>query len=371
MGKRECSLEKLVIMDLKKLFEETYKGKKVFLTGHTGFKGTWLLSWLNGLGANVKGYALSPEYENDLYHFVNGDSLCNSVIADIRNYDKLEQEILDFEPDFIFHLAAQPLVRKSYNNPVYTFEVNVNGTINVLQALRKIKNHCSVVIVTTDKVYENSENGKPFIEEDKLGGYDPYSASKAMAEIAVSSYRDSFFSKDSYNTHKKAIASVRAGNVIGGGDMSSDRIIPDIIRGIRKNQVIELRKPFSVRPWQFVLEPLSGYLILGAKLNSDPVRFSSGWNFGPNPGETLSVKEMTEIFIEKFGQGKFEVNVRGNDPHEAGFLMLNIDKAVEKLGWSPKYNVYECIDLTVKGYQQFEKGNKDFINEQISGYYRF
>lgn len=368
MEKWGCTVEKLVSMEYKNLFEQTYQGKKVFLTGHTGFKGTWLLSWLRILGAEIKGYALEAESPSDLYNFVQAHEKCESVIADIRDFERLEKEILEFKPDFIFHLAAQPLVRKSYDQPLYTFEVNVSGTINILQAIKGLKKKCTVIVVTTDKVYENNESGRPFEVDDKLGGYDPYSASKAMAELAVSCYRNSFFTVQSYENHKKAIASVRAGNVIGGGDMSMDRIIPDIIRAIENGNVVELRKPNSVRPWQFVLEPLSGYLMLGSKLSLDVASYSSAWNFGPESDEILSVKEMTELFIGKYGKGQYQITTKENDPHEAGFLMLSIEKTIEKLGWRPKFSVAQSIEFTVKGYQQIALGNRDFIDEQISEY---
>lgn len=250
-------------MNYKAIFESAYKGKKVLLTGHTGFKGSWMLAWLQQLGATVKGYALAPENETDLYYLLDADKLCDSVIADIRDQNKISEVVKEFQPDFVFHFAAQPLVRRSYKMPVYTFEVNVMGTANVLEAVRHLSKSCSVVIVTTDKVYENKEWGIPYRETDPLGGYDPYSASKAAAEMVVSSCRNSFFNPGDFEKHKKGVASARAGNVIGGGDRAKDRIIPDIIRGIEKNESIVVRNPEAVRPWQHVLEPLSGYLLLG------------------------------------------------------------------------------------------------------------
>jgi len=246
-------------MQYKEIFENTYKGKKIFLSGHTGFKGSWMLTWLHQLGAEVRGYALTPENENDLYNLINGDKLCNSVIGDIRDKEKLVNTIIDFQPDFIFHLAAQPLVRRSYEMPLYTFEVNVNGTVHLLEAIRNLQKKCTVVIITTDKVYENQETDYAYREDDKLGGYDPYSASKAAAEIVVSSYRNSFFNPADYEKHKKAIATARAGNVIGGGDRAADRIVPDIIHALETGMPVIVRNPYAVRPWQHVLDPLSGY----------------------------------------------------------------------------------------------------------------
>jgi CDP-glucose 4,6-dehydratase len=230
-------------MNYKNIFENTYKGKKVLLTGHTGFKGSWMLAWLHQLGAEIKGYALAPESDNDLYHLINGNTLCDSVIADIRDQEKLQHTITGFQPDFIFHMAAQPLVRRSYEMPLYTFEVNVNGTAHLLEAVRKLQNACSVIIITTDKVYENRESDYAYRETDKLGGYDPYSASKAAAEIVAGSYRNSFFNPADFNKHHKAIATARAGNVIGGGDRATDRIVPDIIRALQAGQPVVCQKP--------------------------------------------------------------------------------------------------------------------------------
>lgn len=356
-------------MNYSELFSTTYKGKKVLLTGHTGFKGSWMLAWLHRLGAVIKGYSLAPEHDNDLYHLLDGDSLCDSVIADIRDQAKLASVISDFQPDFIFHLAAQPLVRRSYAMPLYTFEVNVNGTANVLEAVRKLDKKCSVVIITTDKVYENKETGQAYHEEDKLGGYDPYSASKAAAEIVVSSYRNSFFNPAHYADHQKAIASARAGNVIGGGDRSEDRIIPDIIRGIEKNETIVVRNPASVRPWQFVLEPLAGYLLLGAKLDAAPTQYADAWNFGPDTEDVLTVKEVVEKALEVFGKGEYTTPPQQTKLHEAGLLKLDIAKAIEQLDWRPRLNSSEAIHNTMVWYKQVTAANaQSYTHEQISRY---
>lgn len=359
-------MENLVIADYLK---SKYQNKKVFITGHTGFKGSWLLACLHVLGAKTKGYALDPNSSEDLYNCIDGDALCDSVIADIRLKDKLSKEIVDFEPDFIFHLAAQPLVRLSYEIPLETFDVNVIGTGNLLDAVRLLKNECSVVIITTDKVYENKEWIYPYRENDNLGGYDPYSASKACAELLVNSYRNSFFNTNYYSTHKKGIASARAGNVIGGGDWAKDRIIPDIVKSLNRSENVFVRNPTSVRPWQHVLEPILGYLILGAKLNDEPLKFSSAYNFGPNPEDALSVEDLVKLAIKIWGTGDYYTPESINQPHEAKTLKLDINKATQELGWFPKLNSFEAIFWTMNWYKKSNQAEqKDFTFEQIVDY---
>lgn len=347
--------------------EKYYKGKKVFLTGHTGFKGSWMLFWLNMLGADVKGYALAPEWEVNLFDSMNGDELCESVISDIRDKEKLEKEILDFQPDFIFHLAAQPLVRLSYETPTETFDVNAIGTANVLNAVRFLNKACIVICITTDKVYENNEVHYHYKEDDRLGGYDPYSASKACAELIINSYRNSFFNLKNYAEHKKSVASTRAGNVIGGGDWAKDRIVPDIVRALNENKPITIRNPNAVRPWQHVLEPVGGYLHLGAKMSDDPVKYSEAWNFGPNKEDDLTVEELVNIALKSWGKGEYEKPELKNQPHEAGLLMLDISKAKKELDWEPKMNASESIKLTLDWYKSFlEKNNaSDLLKSQI------
>jgi CDP-glucose 4,6-dehydratase len=355
-------------LNYRDLFTKTYKGKKVFLTGHTGFKGAWLLAWLNILGANVKGYSLAPQNELDLFNSINGTQLCESIIADIRDKDRLKKEILDFQPDFIFHLAAQPLVRYSYSIPVETFEVNAIGTGNVLDSLRFLNKPCTVIIITTDKVYENKEWHYPYRENDRLGGYDPYSASKACAEILVTSFRNSFFNIDNYNIHKKIISTARAGNVIGGGDWSMDRIIPDIARALKNEQAIEVRSPNAVRPWQHVLEPLSGYLLLGATLNTQPTKSFDSFNFGPNASESLTVLEVVQKAISTWGSGTF-VDISNIDkPHEANLLTLDISKTINLLKWQPKLNNKEAIEWTIDWYKKSKTDIVDFTYHQINLY---
>jgi CDP-glucose 4,6-dehydratase len=344
-------------MQYKEVFENTYRDKKVLLTGHTGFKGSWLLAWLHQLGAQVIGYALTPENDNDLYHLINGDAICKSVIGDIRDKEKLKKTVIEFQPDFIFHLAAQPLVRRSYEMPLYTFEVNVKGTIHLLEAVRELNKKCIVIIITTDKVYENREIDYAYKETDKLGGYDPYSASKAAAEIVISSYRNSYFNPTDFGNHEKAIATARAGNVIGGGDRATDRIVPDIIRALEAGNTIAVRNPHAVRPWQHVLEPLSGYLLLGNKLESDPVQFAEAWNFGPLSDEIVKVEDLVKLAIKSYGDGKYQIVDQINRPYEANLLRLDISKAISKLGWKPLYKSMEAIQHTINWYKDATSQN--------------
>lgn len=357
------------------MFEQlknTYAGKKVFLTGHTGFKGSWLLQILHLLGADVKGYALAPETEPNLYDVINGDSLCDSVIADLRNREALTQAVTTFQPDFVFHLAAQPLVRLSYQIPSETFEVNAIGTANVLDAVRALNKPCYAVLITTDKVYHNNEWEYPYRESDRLGGYDPYSASKACTELVIDSYRNSFFNTSQYNAHNKAIAVGRAGNVIGGGDWSKDRLIPDIARALSVDKSIEIRNPNSVRPWQHVLEPLFGYLLLGSKLCNEPLKYSQAYNFGPDVNDTLPVSKMVDMATESWGGGTYFVNQVDGQPHEAGLLKLDISKAIAELNWKPKLNAGQAVSKTIAWYKNYYNNPADaqqFTQIQIRDFF--
>ena len=332
-----------------------FTSKKVFITGHTGFKGSWLTLWLNMLGADIKGYALEPEGENSIYCQIDAHELCNSVIADLRNLEKLKKEVLDFQPDYIFHLAAQPLVTESYRNPLYTFEVNAQGTANVLEVIRYLDKSCVTVIVTTDKIYENREAEYHYKEDDKLGGYDPYSASKACAEIIISSFRNSFFNPADYSTHGKSVSVGRAGNVIGGGDWAKDRIIPDTIRAFKENKPLLLRNPFSVRPWQHVIDPLYGYLLLAIKQTQDPQKFSDAFNFGPDKIDRFTVEEIAKKAIEYWGSGSI-ITKNNNEFHEAGLLQLDNTKAKSMLGWSPLMNSLEAVKATITWYKKVHEG---------------
>lgn len=353
------------------LLKKTFANKRVFLTGHTGFKGAWMLQMLQMLGADVKGYSLAPKKSKDLYNQIDGDKLCySSVISDLRDMHSLQGEMIRFQPDFVFHLAAQALVRRSYEEPVETFIVNTIGTANVLQAMRGLEKPCVGLMITTDKVYENPERGIPFKEDDKLGGYDPYSASKAAAEIVVDSFRRSFFHPDQYAVHQKAIASVRAGNVIGGGDFSDDRIIPDIVRALENNEHVVLRNPKSIRPWQHVLEPLSAYLLLAAKMAEDPIQFSTAYNFGPEPNDEKSVEELTQIFLSAFGkENHYEVHESDHNPHEAKLLLLDSQKAATLLGWTPKLDAANAIAWTAAWYADRTTNPADKCRKQIEVYF--
>ncbi|MES2893036.1 MAG: CDP-glucose 4,6-dehydratase [Bacteroidota bacterium] len=349
-------------------FLSFYKDKKVFITGHTGFKGAWLATWLHSLGASVKGYSLSPEEDNSLFSVIETQILIEHVIGDIRDAEKLANEIQIFQPDVIFHLAAQALVRRSYEIPAQTFEVNVVGTANLLNAVRSLPGKCSVVVITTDKVYENLERDYHYKEGDVLGGYDPYSASKAATEIVVSSFRNSFFNLDNYSLHQKGIATARAGNVIGGGDWNKDRIVPDIIRSLQSDGSVNVRNPNAVRPWQLVLEPLNGYLILGMQLYLHAEKFSGAYNFGPHSSDHLPVKDLVSIALECWGSGTWKDNSDPSHVHEAGLLQLDITKAMSELNWLPKLVSKEAIRWTIDWYKQSPADLFSYTLMQIKNY---
>ncbi len=344
-----------------------YKGKKVFLTGHTGFKGAWLLQILARCGAQVHGYSLQPE-ELSLYKLIDGDALCTSQIADIRDASLLKKSIVDFQPDYIFHLAAQPIVLAGYKDPLYTFEVNTQGTANILEAIRHLPNKCVCIMITTDKVYENLDTNISFTEDDKLGGFDPYSASKAACEIVISSYRNSFFNNTSWATHLKSLASMRAGNVIGGGDYAPNRIIPDIINAILQNESIVLRNPAATRPWQHVLEPLSVYLLLATKMTDNPTGYNTAFNIGPEKEDEWSVEDLTKIAIETAGKGSYKAEEVANKPHEAASLQLNNTKVKTELNWHPVYNAKQAIQKTVEWYLQDAEADVKCLS-QINDYF--
>ena len=352
-----------------------YSGKKVFVTGHTGFKGTWFTGLLQMAGARIKGYALAPESAPSLFTAMAPGLKLENVIADIRDNKKLQEAIHTFQPDFVFHLAAQALVRRSYEIPAETFDVNVTGTANLLEAVNMLDRKCTVVVITTDKVYENKEAHHYYNENDRLGGYDPYSASKAATEIVVSSFRNSFFPLSAFSSHQKAIASARAGNVIGGGDWNKDRIIPDIIRALKANEPVDVRNPNAVRPWQHVLEPLNGYLLLGMLLDMDPVKYSGAYNFGPLPEDHLAVKDLVEIAISCWGEsalpGAQASWVNRSDAtavHEAGLLKLDISKARQVLNWQPALSSKKAIELTIDWYKQNAGNVFEYTMQQIKNF---
>jgi len=327
------------------------------------------MATLHQLGAVIKGYALEPENKEDLFNIIWKEQLAENIIADIRNKIKLQKEIQSFQPDFIFHLAAQPLVRQSYLIPSETFDINVVGTANVLEILTGLQKKCTCIIVTTDKVYQNREKNILYKETDPLGGYDPYSASKACTEMVVNSFRHSFFNIEKISQHQKSIATVRAGNVIGGGDWNKDRLMPDIIRALQNQEDIVVRNPQSVRPWQYVLEPLGSYLLLGGLLDENPSQFSEAFNVGPLPDDHLEVQELVEASIEKWGNGKWKILSDTNAPHEAGLLKLDISKAKQKLRWSPKLNSRQSIEWTVDWYRQPKENKEEFTYRQIQQYF--
>ena len=345
-----------------------YNGKKVFLTGHTGFKGAWMVALLKQLGAIVKGYSLAHQSEKDLYPILFPAPDFESIIADIRNKERLTSELITFQPDYIFHLAAQPLVRKSYKIPSETFEVNVIGTSNLLEAVTKFEKPCQVIIITTDKVYENKETDIHYKENDVLGGYDPYSASKACTELVISSFRNSFFNPGKYAIHQKSITSARAGNVIGGGDQNEDRLLPDIVNALLNNKVIDIRSPSAIRPWQHVLEPLTGYLLLGTFMKENPTEFSTAFNFGPQPNDHMTVKELVETAIKTWGSGSWNYLSDYSAPHEAGILQLSIEKAFNKMEWIPKLNAKQAVEWSINWYKQEVNSKVDFTYNQINQY---
>lgn len=338
----------------------------MLVTGHTGFKGSWLSLWLAELGAEVMGYALAPEREADHYSLIGLDHKINSVIADIRDYDRLYACFQEFQPEVVFHLAAQSLVRRSYQEPLSTFDTNCRGAANLLEAVRNTASVKAVVYVTSDKAYWNNEWIWGYRETDSLGGKDPYSASKAGAEMIFTGYYESFIK----GSDSLGAASVRAGNVIGGGDWSPDRIIPDCISALLEKRPIIIRRPQAVRPWQHVLEPLSGYLLLAARMLDEPAAYSGAWNFGPERNSSKTVEELVAQVVHGWGSGEYRVEIEAGAPHEAGLLYLNWDKASHGLQWQPRWDFARTIKETVDWYRQYSEGNDigSFSREQIYRY---
>lgn len=358
-------------MKVAKVESAFWKGKKVFLTGHTGFKGSWLSLWLASMGAKVTGYALEPNTKPNLFDALEIDSLIEkSHIADIRDLASLQKAMSQANPDIVMHMAAQPLVRYSYVNPVETYTVNVMGTVYVLESTRSVDSIRATVVVTTDKCYENKEWVWGYRENEPMGGYDPYSNSKGCAELVTSAYRQSYFSKsDSTNS----VASVRAGNVIGGGDWSEDRLIPDAIRAFEANKPLMIRNPSATRPWQHVLEPLSGYLILAQALYEQGPAFASGWNFGPQDEDNRSVQEVIDLLITVWGESAGWLKEGSEHPHETNLLKLDCSKARTQLGWLPKWNLEIATQKIVewqKAYQakkNMQKVSLAQINQYMNG----
>ena len=350
-----------------------WKNKTVFLTGHTGFKGAWLSFWLHKLGAKVIGYALAPNSSQSLYKDLKLDKKINSVFSDISDLQCLQQEIDIARPEIIFHMAAQPLVQHSFRHPYETFKTNLLGTVSLLEAVRHCSSVRAVVVVTTDKCYQNNDWSQPFRENDRLGGNDPYSSSKACAELATNAFYKSFFSLGSNNKNTCAIASARAGNVIGGGDWAEDRLIPDLIRAIGSDKKLKLRNPRATRPWQFVLEPLRGYLMLAQNLCQNGDKFSGGWNFGPPDNESRSVEWVVNQVYEALGiSGKWEMS-GGKHFKEMQMLRLDISKAKQELSWEPMFSVAESIKYTTDWYACHLSGGDlyQITREQIDFYEEF
>ena len=343
---------------------EFYRNKRVLVTGHTGFIGSWLTKWLELMNADICGCSLDPPTKPNMFDALNLGGKITDLRIDIRHRDMLRKAIFEFQPEIVFHLAAQPLVLESFDNPVDTFEINVVGTVNLLDCLRKMDKVKSIVVVTSDKAYRNEEWVYPYRETDPLGGKDPYSASKSCQDIVVNSFRESYFSDSGIS-----ISSVRAGNVIGGGDWASKRIIPDLVRGIVNNEIVGIRNPDSIRPWQHVLEPVSGMLTLAEKM-CERIKYSGAWNFGPNNQKKVSVKELAGKFIGCWGKGSYKIQ-KSTVVKEANYLQLDISKANQELGWMPIYDIDITVKKTVEWYKQYGSDKRlieDLTMDQITAY---
>lgn len=356
------------IMELESLLS-IYKGKKVLVTGHTGFKGSWLTIWLLSLGADVVGYSLDETDEKDNFELSKISNRIKDIRGDIRNKEKLIEVFKTEKPEIVFHLAAQALVIDSYLDPIYTYETNIMGTANVLEAIRLSSSVQIAILITTDKVYDNKEWVWPYRENEPMGGYDPYSSSKGAAELVIASYRNSYFNPNNYPDHKKSIASVRAGNVIGGGDWNKNRIVPDCIKAIENNEVIEVRNPKATRPWQHVLDPLGAYLLLGSKMIKEPTKHAEAWNFGPDNENIVDVESLVKKIIEFYQKGKWKDISSPNTLHEANFLALDINKAKYKLNWQPVLDFEKSVKFTIDWYKNYKnKDVFDLCNDQIDKY---
>lgn len=329
-----------------------WKGKKVYLTGHTGFKGSWLSLWLQNMGAIVKGFSLDVNTEPALFIEANVAAGMESEIGDIRDLEQITKSMVSFNPDILIHMAAQPLVRLSYKEPIDTYTTNVIGTVNVLEVARKCINLKAIVAVTSDKCYENKEREQGYIENEPMGGHDPYSSSKGCAELVTSAYRRSFFNSE----NSASLASARAGNVIGGGDWAEDRLIPDILRAFEKSEPVVIRNPLSTRPWQHVLEPLSGYLVLAQELFLNGDNFVEGWNFGPKDEDCKPVSWILDQMVSNWGNNASWILDKKNNPHEAVFLKLDCSKAANRLKWNPKWNLQLTLKSIVDWHKLYRNG---------------
>lgn len=351
---------------------EIFKKRRILITGHTGFKGSWLCLLLNKLGASVYGYALEPPTNPSLFDEAKIAELITSYIGDIREYDYLLKVMTEVQPEIVIHMAAQPLVRESYKIPVETYAINVMGTVHLLEACRHTNSVKAIVNVTTDKCYENREWHWGYRENEPMGGYDPYSNSKGCSELVTSAYRNSYFNPHKYQEHEVAIASARAGNVIGGGDWADDRLIPDFIRAISKGEELKIRSPYAIRPWQHVLEPLTGYLSLAAKLYSEGARYAEAWNFGPDDRDAKNVEWITNTICQLWGEGaKYSID-NNPQPHEANYLKLDCSKAKAELGWVPKWNIGTSLKSIVDWNKAFLSGSdmRAITLQQIDQYFK-
>lgn len=347
-----------------------WQNKKVFVTGHTGFKGGWLSLWLQKMGAQVKGYALAPTSNPSLYETAGVETGMCSEIGDIRDSERLYQSILNFQPEIVFHMAAQPLVRLSYKMPIETYSTNVMGTVHLLDGVRRVGGVRAVVNVTSDKCYENKEWHWGYREDDTKGGFDPYSNSKGCAELVADAYRNSYFNKSNYLDHGCALASVRAGNVIGGGDWALDRLIPDMLSAFEARRPVQIRNPNAIRPWQHVLEPLSGYLLTAEKLYSQGIDYSEGWNFGPEEADAKPVEWIVENLVRYWGEGAAWQLDGAKHPHEASYLKLDCSKAKARLGWHPRWNLSTTLEKIIAWHKTWLDGNnmREYTLKEIDQY---
>jgi CDP-glucose 4,6-dehydratase len=342
-----------------------WQGTRVFITGHTGFKGGWLSLWLASRGAQIRGYALDPATQPNLFTAASVATILDDVRGDIRDYSKLEASMREFAPEVVFHLAAQPLVRRSYVDPLGTYATNIMGTVHLLEAVRKTPSVRAVVCITTDKCYENQEWVWPYRETDPLGGHDPYSSSKACAEIVTAAYRSSWFPADRLEEHSVALATARAGNVIGGGDWSDDRLVPDLIRGFLAKQPVLIRKPDAIRPWQHVLDPIHGYILLAEGLLARKTRLASAFNFGPNNEDSWSVERIANKLASMWGEGASWIRDPLPGAHEAHSLALDSSKARAEFGWRPHLRIETALEWTLDWYRNWQRGS-DMKHETLA-----
>ena len=347
-------------------FESIYRNKIVLITGHTGFKGSWLSIWLNEMGANIIGYSLEPYTNNDNFVVTGLKDKIQHIIGDVRDFRKLQEVFDKYKPEFVFHLAAQPIVKESYMNPKETYDINIGGTTNILECCRLSQSVKVIINVTSDKCYENKEWIWGYRESDTLGGLDPYSSSKGCSELITAAYRKSFLNSENSG---KAISTVRTGNVIGGGDWQKYRLIPDCIRSLKANKPIEIRNPHATRPWQHVLDPLNGYLLLAAKMYENSSKYSGAWNFGPKDKSVISVSNVVSLIIENWGNGKWIDNHEDTTFTEANLLSLDISKAKKILGWEPKWTIKDSIQNTIEWYQN--NGKRDIYSLCVNQINRF